>query len=158
MDKLMSCPFCGSEAAKSSDDPEYVMCSNWDCHLNSGLAKALPRDAWNTRHTEETGGDMTVFTEAVDTWVENQQGDLKKAATDFINDWLIDAFTAGWDRRPVINAVSPSRPTDEEMDAALINEYLTSDQRFKDSQDPFPETAGFESGWKAACKRMEEWK
>lgn len=47
---LKPCPFCGSEAMLSVDDSDYVMCSNWDCILNSGLSKAFPPEQWNTRH------------------------------------------------------------------------------------------------------------
>jgi hypothetical protein len=47
MEKLKKCPFCGSDAGLTKDN--YVMCTNFDCGLNSGLCKAFEIEAWNTR-------------------------------------------------------------------------------------------------------------
>jgi len=47
MKELKKCPFCGSDAGLTEDN--YVMCTNLDCGLNSGLCKAFEVEAWNTR-------------------------------------------------------------------------------------------------------------
>jgi hypothetical protein len=153
MDKLKPCPFCGSEAAKSSDDPEYVMCSNWDCHLNSGLAKALPRDAWNTRHTDETGGETPE--QELTRAIEYAKGWIKKLGHEsqpggHIFDVILELANC---------RLSPSQPTEEEMEAAAILQaeiYDVSDGYFADARQQFPAIDGFVSGFKAACKWMGE--
>ena len=47
MEKLKKCPFCGSDAELTEDN--YVMCTNLDCGLNSGLCKAFEIEVWNNR-------------------------------------------------------------------------------------------------------------
>jgi hypothetical protein len=143
MDKLKPCPFCGSEAERWDD---YARCGNQECRNRKVFYSP---EEWNTRHTDETGGETPE--QELTRAIEYAKGWIKKLGHEsqpggHIFDVILELANC---------RLSPSQPTEEEIEATAILQaeiYDVSDGYFADARQPFPAIDGFVSGFKAACK------